>query len=236
MNSPRTLLVALLLAGASAEAALSSYTFGNLDGSHAITDGNPAGGVSSIINVSGMRPIVTGVNVIINVTGGYNGDLYAYLSYNGITVTLLNRVGTGAGGEPTATWGFATAGFNNVRLSHTGGGGGGAIHDTVSPVAFSPGGTSYTPDIGGGSSLAAFTGSNPNGNWTLFFADMAGGGGSSPSTLVSWGLEVTAVPEPVNVALGIFAGLGLAGTLWRTRARKLETQVAVAGNSSQDQR
>ena len=63
---------------------------------------------------------------------------------------------------------------------------------------------SYTPD---GGSLASFNGSNPNREWTLFFADMAGG---NVSTLNGWSLDITAVPEPVNMALVIFA-VGLIG-------------------------
>jgi len=41
---------------------------------------------------------------------------------------------------------------------------------------------------------------NPNGEWTLFFADMSGG---SVSTLTSWSLNIEPVPEPVTVALCI---------------------------------
>ena len=32
------------------------------------------------------------VDVRLNISGGYNGDLYGYLTYNGQTVVLLNRV------------------------------------------------------------------------------------------------------------------------------------------------
>ena len=62
---------------------------------------------------------------------------------------------------------------------------------------------------------------NPNGTWTLFFADVVTSGSSS--TLLSWSLDITAVPEPVNVALGIFAGVFLVVSLarwgWRFRGR-----------------
>jgi hypothetical protein len=56
------------------------------------------------------------------------------------------------------------------------------------------------------SSLSAFNGLDPNGTWTLFFADLSAG---DQSTLVNWSLDITMVPEPVNVALGIFAGVFL---------------------------
>ena len=38
------------------------------------------------------------MNVTISVSGGFNGDLYAYLTYNGILVPLLNQAGTTAVG------------------------------------------------------------------------------------------------------------------------------------------
>ena len=69
-------------------------------------------------------------------------------------------------------------------------------------------------------SFANFNGLNPNGTWTLFIADLSAG---DQSQLVSWDLNIIAVvPEPVNVALGIFAGVFLAIPLARDqRVRKL---------------
>ena len=54
---------------------------------------------------------------------------------------------------------------------------------------------------------ATFSGQNPNNTWTMFFADTSPVG---TTTVTSWsltGTAVPAVPEPVNVALGVF-GLG----------------------------
>jgi hypothetical protein len=60
--------------------------------------------------------------------------------------------------------------------------------------------------------LVDFNGAVADGPWTLYFADLSSGGGTS--TLNSWSLNIEAVPEPVNVALGIFGvllgGLALA--------------------------
>jgi hypothetical protein len=45
--------------------------------------------------------------------------------------------------------------------------------------------------------------------------------GGGTATLNSWSLDITAVPEPVNVALGCFAGLFLVVSLVRSqRVRK----------------
>ena len=55
--------------------------------------------------------------------------------------------------------------------------------------------------------MSQFNGINPNGNWTLFVADVAGGQGFG--TIQNWGLEFTAVPEPHAFALAM--GLALVG-------------------------
>src|SRR6266478_4527330 len=62
--------------------------------------------------------------------------------------------------------------------------------------------------------LAGLRSSNPNDTWTLFFADTSPG---IENSLVSWSLDITAVPEPTNVALGLFAAVFGVGTLWRGR-------------------
>jgi hypothetical protein len=65
----------------------------------------------------------------------------------------------------------------------------------------------------------SFDGMNPNGTWTLFLADLSMG---EQSTVVSWSLAITAIPEPTNMALGILAG-GFAACQavrrWRSQAR-----------------
>lgn len=65
--------------------------------------------------------------------------------------------------------------------------------------------------------LAAFDGLNPNGQWTLFIADVSSGGSSK---ITSWGLDFTPIPEPSEYALAI--GIGLVGfALYRRRTMKL---------------
>lgn len=207
MKPLQPFLAALLLASATAQGGI--YTsFNSPTLNTTIPDANPTG-ISSTINVSVLGTVLNDVNVWINVSGGANGDLYAYLSHNGILVPLLSRVGTGLGDAIQTHFGYSTAGFSNVRLDDAASA---SIHGVESPGSSTT--VSYTPD---GGSLASFNNSNPNGNWTIFFADMASGGGSGPSTLVSWGLEITAVPEPANVALGIFGGVFLVASLARSR-------------------
>lgn len=220
----RTLLLTGLL-GVSLSTSAALYNSGFENGG-LIPDGNLSGW-SDTRTVSGLLPVIDSVSVTLNLSGGYNGDLYAYLSYGGSQLVLLNRVGVGTGTEPTYSFGYSGAGFTGLVLQdgasdiHTYGGGVGsgtysADGRDVSPLA-APAtlyGTSQDTFAG------TFGGANPNGDWTLFFADVSVGGGQSQ--LLDWSLDITAVPEPTTWALGIFGGLaGLIGICRTSRCRSL---------------
>jgi hypothetical protein len=200
-----------------ANAALYNATF-DYKTAYDIPDGSEAG-VFSQINVGGMNPSLWDITVTLNLSGGYNGDLFAYLSYDGKLVPLLDRIGV-SGNTPLGAAGagmnvtLSDTGANNI---HTAGDGvlggtwrpdGQTTSPTADPGSFSAGGGSITLD-------GTFGGMNPNGTWTLFFADVVASGSSS--TLLSWSLDITAVPEPENVALGCFAGVFLAVSLVRSQ-------------------
>ena len=200
----KEILLATLTMSVLLPAQASVYSIGNVNGggtslNQTISDANPSGITSSLV-VSGAGSSVSALTVTLNLSGGYNGDLYGYLSYNGTLGTLLNRVGTGSGSPIQNAFGYSTAGFNNVTLDDAATGGN--IHNTQNPGSLPT--VSYTAD---GGSLASFNGVNPNGTWTLFFADLSSG---NTSTLNGWSLDITAVPEPVNVAMAIF-GAGFIG-------------------------
>src|SRR5439155_13228459 len=183
-----------------------------------IPDGNPTGWSDSR-TVSGITDFaITDVQVKLNISGGYNGDLYGYLSHGGVLVPLLNRVGVTATGGGNS-FGYSDAGFN-VILSDSG------TYDIHFYGAHSPSfnmngqltgtwqadGRSIDPNSSPGSfdsasrvGFSSYNGSNPNGSWTLFFADMSAG---EQSQVVSWELDISAVPEPVNMALAVFGALG----------------------------
>jgi hypothetical protein len=171
--------------------------------SGSIPDGSTVGWAATA-TASGYAASISDLSVNLNISGGYNGDLYAYLSYGGVLVPLLNRVGT-SGGD---LFGYADRGFgpdslnNPFTLSDTGSY---DVHNYQDHSAqFNDSGQltgTWRPD---GSSFVSFHDMNPNGTWTLFFADLSGG---DQSTLVGWSLDITAVPEPVNVALIVFAVL-----------------------------
>jgi len=185
-----------------------------------IPDGSAAGWSDSRALSIGDYSI-TDVTVKLNVSGGFNGDLYGYLSYNGVLVPLLNRVGVAAS-SPSSSFGYSDPGFT-VTLSSSGSfdihfygrnsptfNGSGQLTGTWQPDgrAIDPLSSPATFDSASRTNFSGYNNLNPNGTWTLFFADMSAGGGTSQ--LLSWELDITAVPEPVNVALAVF-GVGLVG-------------------------
>ena len=76
------LLIGLLTMSVSAQATLFSFDLNNVNAG--IPDSNPVGIVSST-NFSlgtlsgGTTSVITNVDVRLNISGGYNGDLYGYL-------------------------------------------------------------------------------------------------------------------------------------------------------------
>lgn len=207
------LLTAVLGMALSAQATLYSYDFTGIN--TAIPDGNPVGLANShavdlgTLPPDGTTTAIVNVDVRLNITGGYNGDLYGYLvlqSADSSTTTaiLLNRIGQ----DMSNPFGNTGAGIN-VTLS---GSGATDIHS----AAFGAVTGTYQPD--GGTTLAAFNGVNANGTWTLFLADLSGG---DTSTLVSWGIDISVVPEPITWALLTF-GAAMAGLyLYRRQSAKI---------------
>jgi len=158
---------------------------------------------------------LTYISVTLNVSGGYNGDLYAYLSFNGTLVTLVNRVGV-SGSNPFGSYG---AGMH-VTLSDSATDNIHAAGDGYLSGTYRADGQNINPLSAAGSFNAnggtitlngTFGGLNPNGDWTLFFADVVSSG--DMSTVIDWSLDIAAVPEPSSLALGvlclIYAGIGL---------------------------
>ncbi len=187
--------------------------------SGSVPDGSTVGW-SARATASGFLPSVSSITVNLNLSGGYNGDLYAYLSYGGVLVPLLNRVGVQTGDA----FGYGTTGMH-ITLSGNPGGAYSDIHWVESPAlngTYAPDGRQIDPmagpsafDAAGTIGFSAYHGMNPNGTWTLFLADLSTG---AQSQLLGWSLDITAeVPEPVNVALAVFGGVFVTVTLARSR-------------------
>jgi hypothetical protein len=165
------------------------YAGGGSGLNQVIPDNTPAGVAYQINFNDSLAWSITAVSVTMNLSGGYNGDLYAYLSHGNTLVQLLNP-------NPAVT-----GSGMNVTLYGTGG-------YSAFPTSGAPSGNYLV------SGLTSFNNTDPNGAWTIFFADMSPG---DTSTLNSFSIDITAVPEPVNVALAVFGVvLGVGGFVRRS--------------------
>ncbi len=185
--------IAAAMTCAGAHAALYSESF---TVNSAIPDGNPVGAVfTGAVSDAPGGSTVGSLSVTLNITGGYNGDLYAYLvAPSGSMVVLMNQPGVTTGNP----FGFSGSGFN-ITLSDTG------TDGNIQTFSETPGGV-VTGSFTAAGTVANLNGSSIDGTWTLFFADESSGGGTS--VLNSWSLGITTpVPEPMTVALEMFAGL-----------------------------
>ena len=217
-----TVLAALLLAGV---VRAQTVTTINIGVNQAIPDANGAG-LAVSTNLSGLSGTIGNVAVQLDISGGFNGDLYAYLvNPAGTMAVLLNRTGLGS----AHPYGYSDAGFN-ITLDDSGAANnvhnyqlftlpGGSLTGTwsadglnISPLSTPGVFDAASPSAG----LLALDGSDPNGVWTFFVADLSGGG---QGTLVDFSLIITSVPEPQTWALGLSGGLAL-WTLARSRRKK----------------
>lgn len=161
---------------------------------------------------------ISDVNVTLNLSGGFNGDLYGTLTHSDGFVVLLNCIGVTSGNpagylNPGMNVTFDDSAATDIHL-----------HGTVTGIltgTWQPDGRTADPSVvtdasSRVTSLASFNGLDPNGSWTLALQDVSFGG---QSQVTGWGLQITAVPEPVTVALGIF-GVLLGGTAAGRMLRK----------------
>jgi len=202
-----------------------TYTFTTFGGqpSLAIADGSGSG-VSDLRRLSSSITSIGSLTVSLNISGEFNGDLYAYLRHDSGFSILLNRPGRTAD-SPS---GYGDSGLN-ITLSdfvtrdiHS-------YRAVVTPAAGSPLTGNWQPDgrnvdptmvldsTARTATLSSFAGLSASGDWTLFLADMQSGG---TSALESWALEVFAVPVPEPYQYGLVVGAGLMGfVVWRRLAR-----------------
>lgn len=189
-------LPATALGGGSAITLTQSWS-----GTLAIPDNSGVGASNTITITAPILDKIESVTVAIELEGGWNGDLYAYLVHDGTLAILLNRPGRTAlddlGSGSTnliALFDDLAAGDVHMLLPATGNATGtwqpdGRMIDPLLSLDTTP----RTKMLDG------FTNANPNGDWTLFIADQNPG---DTATLKSWTLSVTAVPEPAAAMLG----------------------------------
>jgi subtilisin-like proprotein convertase family protein len=180
---------------------------------------NDLNGWSTTLNVSGAPTAIPNgaLTVTLNLSGGWNGDLYAYLVHNGSMAVLLNRVGRTADnpagyGDPGMSVTLSDAALVNI---HSYGGTG------VPTGMYKPDGRNISPLASLDTTiptalLSAFNGQNMNGNWTLFLADTSEG---EQTKITSWGIDIAAVAEPGSAIEGGVAVLFLGGVVGMYRLR-----------------
>jgi subtilisin-like proprotein convertase family protein len=200
-------LLTALFVPAGVQAAGSAITFSQSWSGWLGVPDNDATGASSAITITAPGfDRVESVTMQLELDGGWNGDLYGYLAHDGNLSVLLNRPGktqanpAGSGSSGLSVT-FADLALSDIHL---------ALSDSGVPTGyFQPDGRLTDPadalDTDARTALlSVFTNTDPNGTWTLFLADQGPG---DTTTLKSWALSVTAVPEPSALLL---CGVGAA--------------------------
>lgn len=233
LNMKNKLILLSLLVGTALSAQPATNSFFLNNPVVTIPEGNPVG-VSRTFTVSGLSGVIDNIQIDLDITGGFNGDLYMYLvNPLGQFAVLLNRVGLGAANP----FGYSEAGFN---LTLDSSGSYGNVHNYGSPTlngsgqvtgTFSADGRNINPQSLGsvfdsastGAGLSLFNGVNggdANGVWTLFAANIATGGGSPTLQNARLTARTTAVPEPSATALSLLGGGLLAVLAVKRKARR----------------
>lgn len=174
-----------------------TYTGGGSSLGQLIPD-NTASGVGYSINFGPAEFLISDIAITLNVTGGYNGDLFAYLTHGGQSAVLFNQnIGT-----PNSS------GLSSVAFTV---GSGATIHSASGTA-----GQALTGSYTAQDNLNVFYNTTAAGTWTLFLADLSPG---DTSTLVSWDVDLTVVPEPATWTLIIFGALASGTVMFRRFSR-----------------
>ncbi len=212
-----SIVFVLVLQAGHASAQSFAFTGGVVAGGLTIRDNDPTG-LATSFHLSNPGTVIKSLTVNLEITGTFNGDLYAYLEHAGSFAVLLNRVGRTALNPD----GYPDSGFG---VSFVPSGGLGDIHDYRAILDPSGGAITGTWQADGRNvdpgvsldtgprtaGLHELIGTDPNGDWVLFVADLAPGG---EGKLVGWSVQGVAVPEPSEWAS--MAGVALVGfALWR---------------------
>lgn len=178
-----------------------------------VPDGTPIGWTSTITVNDPNATYMENVALTLDISGGWNGDLYAYLLHNNDAVVLLNHPGKTAANP----LGYGDAGLH-VTFSDTAPNG--DIHTYQQTIGSTQPTSLWEPDKRTMTDLLLITDQSPrdgngfsiyntkdaNGTWTLFIADLASGGQSQVN---SWSLDIQtkSVPEPASFAFGLAAAM-----------------------------
>lgn len=204
-NRHRLLAISVALACSTAVFAVPIVETHNFNGlGLPVPDGNPSG-LGDLQPVTSQITEIESVIVTLDIGGTWNGDLYAYLTHDTGYAVLLNRSGRTA----IDSFGYGDSGYQ-VTLDDSAADNIHTYRDVTVPAVgvplsgtWQPDGRNVDPDsvfdtTPSTAMLSSFNGTDANGNWTLFVADLSGG---DAHTLNSWGMTITGIPEPSSVLL-----------------------------------
>ena len=180
---------------------------------------NYLNGVVQSISFGNSVSSIESIELDLNISGGFNGDYYAYLEHEGGFSVLLNRIGSTAGnflgnfGNGLDVQFIDDVANPDIHIA-----GDGLISGTFRPDGREESPFSVTDLSLRTAGFSSFTGLNPQGQWNLFIADVSPG---SVGTLVSWSLTVNGqasglpelVPDSGNTLYLLSAALGSLGLL-----------------------
>jgi len=170
-----------------------------------VPDGDLSG-LASVQTISTPITNLTDLKVSLKISGTWNGDLYCFLTHGTGHSVLLNRVGrcsasdlgyNDAGLDVTFDDAATNGDIHVYRLQLSSSQGTpipGPLTNAWAPDAR----VAYPTDVldtdARSAFLGSFNGTDPNGEWVLFVADMEAG---DIHMLESWGLEITGDTAPI---------------------------------------
>lgn len=164
---------------------------------------NSSLGLTNTQHVTTAITSISEVTVQLSMSGGWSGDMYAYLTHDGGFSVLLNRPGRSldnldGSGTIDLTVILADSAASDI---HTGIPNLDSVSGTFQPDARAIDPANSLDTTPRTAFLSSFNGLDANGNWTLYVADVATG---DTMSLQSWSLTVTGVPEPTTGVLILF--------------------------------
>ncbi len=169
----------------------------------AVIPDNDLGGLVQTLTPATTLATVGNVTVTLKTSGGWNGDLYAYLFHDDTIAVLVNRIGrTAAQPDGSFTSGLDIT-LTDIALTD--------VHFATDVFGhfisgnYQPDGRVVHPNSSLDTSLRApslsqYIGGPAAGAWQLFIADVAAG---DQATLLGWSITLSdvTVPEPATAAL-----------------------------------
>jgi subtilisin-like proprotein convertase family protein len=179
-------------------------TYNSTDVPKAIADNTTVNSVRSVVDAYS----ITDVDVGVNITHSYDGDLVILLVPPGSApITLVNRQGLGGDN------------FTNT------------VFDDSAATSITAGTPPYTGSFRPENPLTGLNGTMSNGTWTLRVADQAN---LDTGTLTAWFVRLTTNPLPscTNCSLGTPGEAGVGNLRWQLPSSKTVIQWGAAANAS----